>query len=462
MLGAVALGAREPGFGGLYTGTQGTSIMKGSISASAVNGSEFITLVTTAAPSTLANEIRALGFANDGGAALFNLEVSSAGIWRLQIRNNASVALNLAGGSAAVGRADTIVGRVSGYGGEAAVFTPSGKATGTCPSGPIGINTISVGFLDRNSGNIIEQGWEGWLGDQFVFDKALTDRECFEIQADPACLWRPPRIWVPASAGGGGGANLDSTAGTFTASGIAALTTAATLASSAALAASGAGALGVRAALASAGAVAAATGLGALTVGGAGAALASSAGLLRAVAVGELTTQAALAGAGQVAAVGTGTLTTGGSGAALGSTAGQLQASAVGALTVQAVLAGAGTAAAAGTGTLSTGSSGAALVSSGVALSASGTGSLATRAALAATLAIAQASATAALTVRAVLAGAGVAHLQGGGALSPDGTVLAVFTANSRARVGSSPFAAVARDSVITTTAARRIGGRSL
>lgn len=201
-LGTISKAVRKPGAGGLYTGTQGTSVMKKSIATSAVNGSEFITLVTTAAPSTLANEIRALGFANDGGAALFNLEVSSAGIWRLQIRNNASVALNLAGASAAVGRADTIVGRVSGYGGEAAVFTPSGKATGTCPSGPIGINTISVGFLDRNSGNIIEQGWEGWLGDQFVFDKALTDRECFEIQADPACLWRPPRIWVPVSAGG--------------------------------------------------------------------------------------------------------------------------------------------------------------------------------------------------------------------------------------------------------------------
>lgn len=223
MLGAVALGAREPGFGGLYTGTQGTSIMKGSTSASAVNGSEFITLVTTAAPSTLANEIRALGFANDGGTALFNLEVSAAGVWRLQIRNNASVAINLTGGSAAVGRADTIIGRVSGYGGEAAIFTPSGKATGTCPSGPIGINTISVGFLDRNSGNIIEQGWEGWLGDQFVFDKALTDEECFELRDNPACIWDKRRTPVPTSAGGGVTYNF-SASGSIALSGAAPLT----------------------------------------------------------------------------------------------------------------------------------------------------------------------------------------------------------------------------------------------
>ncbi len=196
-LGTIARSASVLGVGGLYTGTQGTSIMKGVTGASAVNGSEFITLVTTAAPSTLSNEIRALGFANNGFTALFNLVVSAAGVWRLQIRNDASVAINLGGASAAVGRADTIIGRVSGYGGEAAIFTPSGKATGTCPSGPIGINTVSVGFLDRNSGNIIEQGWEGWLGDQFVFDKALTDEECFEIRDNPACIWGKRRTWVP-------------------------------------------------------------------------------------------------------------------------------------------------------------------------------------------------------------------------------------------------------------------------
>lgn len=256
---------------------------------------------------------------------------------------------------------------------------------------------------------------------------SISDAFALEVTQSPAALWgtfEPQRIWVPVTAGAGGAALASSSAAVC--DGVGALTTLASLNGGAAAASSGSGVLTVQAAFAGGGAAGAA-GSGTLTIGGSGAALTSSAGVATAIGAGTLTTAAALAASGAATANG------------------------VGAFTVAAALAGSGVAGAAGAGTLTTGTSGAALTSLTGAAQTSGMGTLSVRAALATTLAIAQAQATAALTVRAALAGAGWAAAGGGATLSA-GEEPAVFTADSRLRVGAAGSSA----------AAGRIGDRSV
>jgi hypothetical protein len=200
LIGTLTSGATRLGVGGVYDGSEGTAFVKGGNVFANLVGSERITLVTTARPSSVSNEIRALGFGNDGGSSLFNLQIAGGGAWRLQIRNDAGTLDSVSGVTPVVGRADVVVGRVSGFGGEMSIFSSGGKTTGTCPSGPITINRVSVGFLDRNAGSIVEQGWTGWLGEQLVFSQDLTDAECCELQSNPFSVYEPRRIWIPTSA----------------------------------------------------------------------------------------------------------------------------------------------------------------------------------------------------------------------------------------------------------------------
>ena len=190
-------------------------------------------------------------------------------------------------------------------------------------------------------------------------------------------------------------------------------------------------------------------------VGAAGGAALQGAGTAAATGQGTLTVTSQLAGTGTTPATGSGTLT---AQAALASQA-SATASGQGTLTVQAQLAGTGIAQASGQGTLTTGTSGAVLQSS-ASSSSSGQGTLTVQAQLQTLLAIAQAQASATLTVRCVLAGSASAAASGVATLSTVGPAVAGLAepafgrtvATGTRRAGSGQVAALLR----------RIGGNSL
>jgi hypothetical protein len=160
-----------------------------------------VTLVSTAVTDStaVAAERRTLGFAGNN-STLFNLEIYEATA-RFQVRDILFASLTLNGGTVTTGRAFTLVGRRNGANlalfHDGAVYTSGGGPTGT-----LDIYGPTVGYLDRSS---IEQVWDGWLGDQFIFDKPLTDAECQELQRNPFAVWEPRRIIIPVSTGADGG-----------------------------------------------------------------------------------------------------------------------------------------------------------------------------------------------------------------------------------------------------------------
>ena len=144
-----------------------------------------------------------------------------------------------------------------------------------------------------------------------------------------------------------------------------------------------------------------------------------------------LTVTSQLTGTGTTPVTGSGTLSVQAALASQASSTAAGQAT----LTVQAQLTGTGNTQATGQGTLTTGGSGAALQSS-ASTSASGRATLTVRAQLQTLLAIAQAQASATLTVRCVLAGTAVALSSGVGTLSAAGqsASVAAMTASRAAR----------------------------
>jgi len=136
-----------------------------------------------------------LGLSSFGTVPLYRIFVSGGQIG-LQLRDDSGAFINLFAGSLTAGDAVTVVARITAA--TSTVFVGGAVASDTTPAGSFTFYGPTLGYLARGAG--VEQPWDGWLGDQFIFDTALTDEECLELRSNPFAVWEERRIWAPVSA----------------------------------------------------------------------------------------------------------------------------------------------------------------------------------------------------------------------------------------------------------------------
>ena len=316
-------GVSERGQGAIFNGSNSAqgwaanSTLRPSLTA------QPFTFVIVARADSTASEIRALGF-GVSASALFHIETNGT-TWRFQVRDDsAAFATNLLGPSVVSKQTEVVVARIAADR-SMSLFMRGTKYTAAGPAGNITPVSISLGHLDRFSDGVAIQCWNGWLGDAFVFDGALSDDDCQSIQANPFQIWDSAYTFVPAAAAGGATSGVGASAG----AGAASATSQATWAAVGASVGAGTGAATSQATWAAVGASAGAGGASATGTdanGGISSATAASSGAGAASA----TSQATWATVGASAGTGAGAATSQTVAASIGASAGVGAAAATG------------------------------------------------------------------------------------------------------------------------------------
>lgn len=191
-------GVSEHGQGAIYNGsTSAQGWAANSTIRPSLTAQPFTFVIVARADSTAA-EIRALGFGVHT-SALCHIETTGT-VWRFQVRDDAAVsAANLNGPSVVSKQTEVVVARLAADR-AMSLFIRGAKYTAAGPSGNITPTSVSIGHLDRFSDGVAIQCWNGWLGDAFVFDGALSDDDCVSIQGNPYQLWAPQITRFPVIA----------------------------------------------------------------------------------------------------------------------------------------------------------------------------------------------------------------------------------------------------------------------
>ncbi len=232
-------GVSERGQGAIFNGSNSAQGWAANSTIRPSLTAQPFTFVIVARADSTASEIRALGF-GVGASALFHIETNGT-TWRFQVREDSGAsATNLLGPSVVSKQTEVVVARIAADR-SMAMFMRGLKYTAAGPAGNITPVSISLGHLDRFSDGVAIQCWNGWLGDAFVFDGALSDDDCQSIQANPFQIWESGYAFVPAAAAGGATSGVGASAGTGAASATSQATWAAVGASAGAGAASATG-----------------------------------------------------------------------------------------------------------------------------------------------------------------------------------------------------------------------------
>lgn len=195
---SIVPGVSELGQGAVYNGSTSAQGWNTDSTIATNPSARPWTLVVVARADSTASEIRALGF-GVSTISLFNIETNGT-TWRFQLREDSGVsATNLVGPSVTAKRTEVVVAKVAADR-TMSLFMRGTRYTAAGPAGNVTPFGVTLGCLYRASDGVPIQLWNGWIGDAFVFDGALSDDDCVSIQGNPYQLWAPQITRFPVIA----------------------------------------------------------------------------------------------------------------------------------------------------------------------------------------------------------------------------------------------------------------------